>query len=43
MWNSFVIAALTCLISTALDFLAAYAMTHGAFAFRKAIMALLCR
>ncbi len=41
LWNSFVIAAMTCLISTALGFLAAYAMTRGTFAFRKVIMALL--
>jgi putative spermidine/putrescine transport system permease protein len=41
LWNSFLIAIMTCVISTALGFLAAYAMTRGSFAFRKVIMALL--
>ena len=39
--NSLVIATMTCAISTALGFLAAYSMTRGAFVFRKVITALL--
>jgi ABC-type spermidine/putrescine transport system permease subunit II len=41
LWNSFLIAAMTCILSTALGFLAAYAMARGAFTFRKIITALL--
>lgn len=41
LWNSLLIALMTCLIATALGFLAAYAMVRGAFSMRKAIMALL--
>ncbi|MFC3124455.1 ABC transporter permease [Pseudoroseomonas globiformis] len=41
LWNSFLIAAMTCVLSTALGFLAAYAMTRGAFSMRKTITALL--
>jgi len=41
LWNSFLVAAMTCLLSTALGFLAAYAMARGAFSFRKVITALL--
>jgi ABC-type spermidine/putrescine transport system permease subunit II len=41
LWNSFLIAAMTCVLSTALGFLAAYAMARGTFSFRKAITALL--
>lgn len=39
--NSLLIAVMTCLLSTALGFLTAYAMARGAFAFRKIITALL--
>jgi ABC-type spermidine/putrescine transport system permease subunit II len=41
LWNSFVIAAMTCVMATALGFLAAYAMVRAQFGLRRAITALL--
>jgi ABC-type spermidine/putrescine transport system permease subunit II len=41
LWNSFVVAIMTCLFSTALGFLAAYAMVRGYFSFRRILTALL--
>ncbi|GAA2855274.1 ABC-type spermidine/putrescine transport system permease subunit II [Aminobacter niigataensis] len=41
LWNSFVIALMACVFSTAVGFLAAYAIARGAFAFRNAVVALL--
>ncbi|KAA2212944.1 ABC transporter permease [Teichococcus oryzae] len=41
LWNSFLIAAMTCVLSTVLGFLAAYAMARGTFSIRKTITALL--
>ncbi len=41
LWNSLLIALMTCVFATALGFLAAYAMVRGQFAFRRIIVALL--
>jgi putative spermidine/putrescine transport system permease protein len=41
LWNSFLVAVMTCLLSTALGFVAAYAMARGAFSFKKITTALL--
>lgn len=41
LWNSFLIAAMTCLLATAMGFLAAYAMVRGNVPWRRAIIGLL--
>lgn len=41
LWNSLLIALMSCVVATAMGFLAAYAMVRGAFSMRKAVMALL--